>query len=404
MAQTSNPFDVAALAERGGVEAGFVERVLRLRIVAPGADGGFSAGDVRRVKLMDTLDRAGVPLDRVATAFGDGVLSLDFLDALVFDRLAPVGETTFAELAEETGVPVDLLMALREVTGSAQPQPDDRVREDEMLAVPFVRFAVGKGVSPRGLERLLRVYGESLRRIAESEADWWHAELMPVLGTDADPARTLDAAAILPPDVTEWSDQAVLAIYHAHQAHTWTKSMIESVEATLEVAGLYNKLEQVPAISFLDITGYTRLTEERGDEAAADLAENLSRMVQRIAVRHGGEPVKRLGDGVMFHFPVPSSGVAASLEMVDGVAEAGLPPAHVGVDAGQVLFQDGDYYGRTVNVASRIADYARPGEVLVSEAVLEVSDRSGIAYAELGPVELKGVSEPTRLWVATRER
>jgi class 3 adenylate cyclase len=310
---------------------------------------------------------------------------------------------TFAGLSEETGLPVEMLMVIREVTGSAQPQPDDRLREDELLIVPFLRFAMGSGVGHEGVERLLRVYGDNLRRVAETEADWWHTELMPVLGTDADPAELLEAADRLPSQATDWSDQAVLAIYHAQQAHAWTKSMIETVESALEEAGLHSRLERVPAISFLDISGYTRLTEERGDAAAAGLAENLTRMVQRISVRHGGEPVKRLGDGVMLHYPEPGAGVLSALEMVDGVAEAGLPPAHVGVHAGPVLFQDGDYYGRTVNVAARIADYARPGEVLVSQAVLDASDQPGVAYTEVGPVELKGVAEPTRLWTARRQ-
>ena len=55
------------------------------------------------------------------------------------------------------------------------------------------------------------------------------------------------------------------------------------------------------------------------------------------------------------------------------MAEAGLPPAHVGLHAGPVIFQEGDYYGQTVNVASRIADYARPGEVIVSQEVVDAS-------------------------------
>ena len=79
----------------------------------------------------------------------------------------------------------------------------------------------------------------------------------------------------------------------------------------------------------------------------------------------------------MFHFPDPGPGVVAALEMVDGVAEAGLPPAHVGLHAGPVIFQEGDYYGQTVNVASRIAEYARPGEVLVSQAVVDASRGCG---------------------------
>ena len=84
-----------------------------------------------------------------------------------------------------------------------------------------------------------------------------------------------------------------------------------------------------------------------------------------------------------------------------GVAEAGLPPAHVGLHAGPVIFQDGDYYGQTVNLASRIADYARPGEVLVSQEVVDASSGAEIAFREIGPVELKGVAGTVRLHAAT---
>jgi adenylate cyclase len=83
--------------------------------------------------------------------------------------------------------------------------------------------------------------------------------------------------------------------------------------------------------------------------------------------------------------------------MVDGLAAAGLPPAHVGLHAGPVLFQEGDYYGQTVNLSARIADYARPGEVLVSQEVAGASQEKGIAFGDIGPVELKGVSGPTYL-------
>ena len=111
-----------------------------------------------------------------------------------------------------------------------------------------------------------------------------------------------------------------------------------------------------PAVCFLDLTGYTRLTEERGDEAAADLAGTLAALVRRTSQEHGGQAVKWLGDGVMFLFPDPGPGVLAALDMVDGVATEALPPAHVGIHAGPIVFQEGDYFGRTVNVASRIAD------------------------------------------------
>ena len=103
----------------------------------------------------------------------------------------------------------------------------------------------------------------------------------------------------------------------------------------------------------------------------------------------------------MFFFPDPGRGVVAAIEMSAGVTEAGLPPAHVGLHAGPVIFQDGDYYGQTVNLASRIADYARPGEVLVSQEVVAASAGAEVVFREIGPVELKGVADAVRLHAAS---
>jgi adenylate cyclase len=148
----------------------------------------------------------------------------------------------------------------------------------------------------------------------------------------------------------------------------------EHVEGALERAGLHRRLERPPAMCFLDLSGYTRLTEEPGDEAAADLAARLAGLVRRSAQEHGGTPVKWLGDGVMFCFRQPGAAVLAAVEMVAVVGRHGLPPAHVGIHAGPVIFQEGDYFGRTVNLAARIAAYARPCEVLVSQEVVNAAD------------------------------
>jgi len=155
-------------------------------------------------------------------------------------------------------------------------------------------------------------------------------------------------------------------------------------------------------MSFLDITGYTRLTEERGDEAAADLAGKLAILVRRCSQEHGGQPVKWLGDGVMFFFPDPGQGAVSALKMVAGVASQSLPPARVGIHAGPVVFQEGDYFGRTVNIAARIADYARPGEVVVSQEVVEAAEGTDVTFTEIGPVELKRVSGTLRPHTARR--
>ncbi len=398
-----NQYQRHQVAERAGVELDFVSRLVELGILSPDDRDRFSPGDVRRVTIVQTLQRAGVPLEGIGRAVRSGRLSLAFVDTTTYDRLAWLSEVTFAELSEQTGIPVELLMVIHEAIGSAQPRPIDRVRDDELPIVPLIELQLASGVRPLVIERMLRVYGDSLRRIAETEADWWHAEVMPRLGAGMGSAEMMQAANQLSPRLARLGDQAVLAIYHAQQAHTWTKSIIEDVESALDAAGLHSRLERLPAVCFLDLTGYTRLTEERGDQAAAELAARLARMVQRIAVRYGGQPVKWLGDGVMFHFPEPGAGVLAALEMVQGAAEVGLPPAHVGLHAGSVLFQEGDYFGRTVNLAARIAEYARPGEVLVSQTVVDASGGPGVSFTDIGPVELKGVSRATRLWAARRD-
>jgi adenylate cyclase len=113
--------------------------------------------------------------------------------------------------------------------------------------------------------------------------------------------------------------------------------------------------------------------------------------------------VKLLGDGVMFHFPDPAQAVLCGVELVQQAPDAGLPQAHVGINAGPVVFRDGDYFGRTVNVAARIAGRAGPGEVLVSQDVVELAMAEGVRYEEVGPVELKGLARPVVLHRAVRE-
>ena len=109
---------------------------------------------------------------------------------------------------------------------------------------------------------------------------------------------------------------------------------------------------------------------------------------------------RRRGDVLL---PGASSCRVAALEMVEVVGSQGLPPAHVGIHAGPVVFQDGDYFGRTVNLAARIAEYARPGEVLVSQEVVDAADAAPVSFVEIGPVELKGVAGPLRLHTARRD-
>jgi adenylate cyclase len=391
------------VAQRAGVDPEYVDRLIELGILKPGPGDAFSPGDVRRARWVRSLEWAGVPLNGIAAAVRQGTLSFSFLDVAVFDRFALLSDTTFQELSARTGIPLDLLKMVREAVGFAEPSPEDQVREDELSVVPVIELQLSKGFRPVVIERWLRVCEDSLRRITESETDWYGTEVVrPLLEAGMTEAEVLEAQADVGSRIAPLTEQATLAIYHGQQEHAWSKALVEYVEGALDKAGLLRRLHRPPAVVFLDITGYTRLTEERGDQAAADLAARLASLVRRSAQEQGGQPVKWLGDGVMFLFPDPGRGVLAALQMVEAVATRALPPAHVGIHAGPVIFQEGDYFGRTVNIAARIAEYARPGEVLVSQEVVDAAAGTPVTFTEIGPVELKGVSGAPHLYTARR--
>ncbi|HEU4571775.1 MAG TPA: adenylate/guanylate cyclase domain-containing protein [Candidatus Limnocylindrales bacterium] len=390
-------------ADRAGVEPAFVERLVALDALLPDGEGRLADSDARRISILAALVESGLPLEGVAEAIRRGLVSLRFVDQAGYERFGSFGNETFRQVSERTGVPVELLMVTREAMGGREPAPDDRMRDYELEVVPLLAFQIANGSRPAATERTLRGFGDSLRRLTEVEAEWWRSEIQgPHLAAGRDPGAMGDLTADLASRLDPLSDQTVLALYHGQQANGWMRNIREGVETVMRGAGLLTGPDRSPAICFLDLTGYTRLTDERGDAAAAELAGRLARLVERTSGRHGGRPVKWLGDGVMFVFREPGAAVIAALEMVEGAPAADLPPAHVGVDTGPVLFQEGDYFGRTVNVASRIADYARPGEVLVSQDVVEASDGGAVSFDRIGPVDLKGLSEAVTLHVARR--
>ncbi len=291
-------YSISDVAGRSGVPREYVNRLVELGVVSPGQGAAFSEGDVRRVRLMQTLERAGVPLEEVAAAIRRGDLFLGFLDMSHFARLSSLTDVTFHELSEKTNTPVELLLVIREAAGFAEPRPEDRVRESELLIASLIEAQVAEGFRPHVIERWLRVYGDSLRRIAETEGDWWHTEVeVPLLESGMTAAEMMEAADNRAVQrIAPFLDQAIIALYHGHQEHAWTKNILDGIEAALSEAGVHSRLERLPAICFLD--GYTRLTEERGEEAAAELAGTMSRIAQRTSTIHGGRPIRRyIGPG-----------------------------------------------------------------------------------------------------------
>jgi class 3 adenylate cyclase len=349
-------------------------------------------------------EQAGLPMEGIAAAIRAGRLSFAFLEASPFRRWAVRSARTYQQVSQETGVPLDTLGRALESMGFARMGPDELIREDELEIVPLLQLGFSSGILDLAwTARVGRAYAEGLRLLATAENELYHARFeLPVLASGADQRTAMEQAAQLSGDFTAPVDRALMACYRRQQELAWTEHLVEHVEDELEGAGVLGRPGRVPAMCFLDLVGYTRLTEERGDAAAAALAATLAVLVNQLSREHGGVPVKWLGDGVMVHFRDPAGAVLAALRMVEQLPPAGLPPAHVGVAAGPVVVQGGDYFGRTVNLAARIAAHASAGQVLVGEQVAATVPPQGVTFVELGLVQLQGFSRPVRVLEARR--
>jgi adenylate cyclase len=403
-AMEAEPLTAADLAGRAGVTEAEIGRLVGLGIlVARDGPAPFLTIDLRKVRLAMACERAGLPMDAIAAAIRAGRLSFAFLEAAPYHRWAVPSGRTYRQVGEETGVPLDALRGTLESMGFAWTSPDEQMREDELEVVPVVQLGISTGILDKAwLARAGRAYAEGMRLAAVVETELFRARFEePVLASGLGQRDAMELASELAAPFMPLVDRALMGIYRRQQELVWTEHQVENIEVALEEAGALARPERMPAMCFLDLAGYTRLTEERGDQAAAELAEALAVLVERSSRAHGGTPVKWLGDGVMLHFREPAGAVEGALAMVGQVPEAGLPPAHVGVAAGPVVVQGGDYFGRTVNLASRVAARARAGQVLVTAPVAAASAGDGVRFTELGDLELKGFSAPVRVLEAS---
>jgi adenylate cyclase len=392
----------AELAGLAGVTEGEIGRMVDLGVlVAREGPAPFLTIDLRKVRLAMACEQAGLPMDGIAAAIRAGRLSFAFLEAAPYHRWAVPSGRSYRRVSEETGVPLDVLRETLEAMGFAWTSPDEPIREDELEVVPVLQLGISSGILDKHwMARVGRAYAEGLRLAALVETEIFQARFEgPVLASGVGQRHAMELASELAGPFMPLVDRALMGIYRRQQELVWTDHQVLNIEAALEEAGAIARPERVPAMCFVDLAGYTRLTEEQGDQAAAELATDLAVLVERAA---GGTPVKWLGDGVMLHFRHPADAVEASLAMVDELPEAGLPQAHVGVAAGPVIVQGGDYYGRTVNLASRVAGRAQAGQVLVTEVVAAAAPEDGVSFTDLGDLRLKGFSTPVRLLEARR--
>jgi class 3 adenylate cyclase len=309
---------------------------------------------------------------------------------------------SFEELADGLGCSPELLRRLNTELG-LPPCADDRLRTEDAEILSLIVTKLDLATEDE-LSRFARLYGGTAQRLVASGLQFFDQAVRQRVATfelsneEKDSLVYQKAAGY-----TELVSRIFPWLQNRHREHAVLEYLVGVTEGFMEERGITPPHpRQPPAIAFLDLAGYTSLAEEQGDEAAAELAADLASIVQEAAQTHGGRAVKWLGDGVMFHFTDPGKAIMSGLELVERTESAISVPARIGINAGAVVAQEGDYFGRTVNVAARIADYARPHEVLVSEEAKESARVPDVQFELIGDVPLKGISSSVRLHKALR--
>ncbi len=154
---------------------------------------------------------------------------------------------------------------------------------------------------------------------------------------------------------------------------------------------------------FADLVGFTALAELEGDDRALEVALALQRRVRGMLEEHSAEQVKTIGDGLMLRCSEPRSAIMLALRLIEQIdGENGFPPVRVGIHTGPALANDGDWYGRAVNVAARLCAVAPGGEVMVSDATREAAGSvPGVDWGDRELHWLRNVSEPVGTYLVS---
>lgn len=381
---------VDQLAFETDTSAEYLGRLVAIGAIHPGAAGAYTVRDIQRVGLIRAFDTSGFGLDRIEKAIQAGIISFDFVDRL-FLPPAPRSKQTFAEFQASLGERGPMLGPLMALLGFVQPGPQHRLGTDdeEMLS----RFLASWGEDPDTAWRAARLIADAMNRVTSGWTRlYWDRYITPLLESGSSPADARAATGEIGGRVATLGAEMAVWLQQRYLEAAIEAQNVEFMENEMAERGLTPPRDQIePAVVFADVTGYTSLTDELGDEQAALLAEALRSAAEEATRVADGELVKLLGDGVMLTFPTAEAAITGARALLDSWNDE-LPPLHVGISVGPLIERDGDYFGSTVNLAARLSQAAKPGQVLVARLRGDPPTATGLE--RLGSLQLKGIASP----------
>jgi adenylate cyclase len=347
-----------------------------------------------RLDVLRELYDQGVPLEELRRAAAEDRLAL-----LPVERvLTPEGPRyTATEVAERSGVEPALLEQLWRALGFSLADPDEPVySERDVEAAAGVKLFMDAGLPAEGVLEISRMMGIGMSQLTAAITRVFGEALLQAGDTELElGVRQAEAAKVMTPQIGPMLEH-VLSIHLRQQTR---RAAIGSAQlATGRLPGGFEV-----AVCFADLVGFTRLGERLpGDELGA-----VAGRLADLAAQQASEDVrliKLIGDAAMFVSTKPAALVDATLSLVAAAENEGedFPELRAGLAYGEALTRGGDWFGRPVNLASRVTDAARRGSVLATEELREAAEDDGFAWSAAGRRRLKGVKEPVRLYRVRR--
>jgi adenylate cyclase len=389
-------FTLRQAAERVGVSESTLRRWARAGLI-PEVNGAreWTTPAVAHARIVARLRERGHRLEDIRRAGREGRLAYGYIEALLGDDEA---HRTLDEAAAATGLEPALIE--RFWTGLGLPAAAlESLRDEDVDALRYVDSVLAAGFPLVAFLQLARVYGQALSQIADAEVRLFHLYVHEPLMREGVPGLQMaEEMRGLAEDLLPLASPLMDFVHRRYLQHFVEQDVIGHMETELEESD--GDLGRVrTAIAFADLAGYTRFTEEEGEEEALSSVERFVEGVTNT-LPDDARVVKTIGDGVM----VVGNDIGALVDWAVGFA--GLfderPQPRIGVHWGTTLYRDGDYFGREINLAARVVARARGGEVLVTDAVVEaVSGSPHLRFEPIGQVKLKGFDEPRQLCRAT---
>jgi adenylate cyclase len=381
-------------ARRSGVPASTLRRWAAEHIV-PVRRGRWTAAAAAQARVVARMRERGHSLEELRRAGREGRLAFGFVE-----ELFPGAEeqSTVEEVARETGLEPELIERILVILGTPLTR-EPQLNPDDVRALRHCTRVLAAGFPLVAFLQIVRVYAQSMRRIAETEVRLFHLFVHEPMIRDALPELEIAeemgelAADLLPlaAPLTEYLHTRYLRYYTE-------QDVVGHMETELEAPA--PDLGQVPVtLCFIDLTGFTRYTEEEGDQEALDVVENFVETVEATLPAEA-TIVKTIGDEVMVVSPDPASLTEWAVALLERFPSR--PRPRVGVHHASAVFRDGDYFGTHVNLVHRVADRAQAGEVLVTDRVTGFLEGRGLECEPIGEVHLKGFPVATPLYLVRR--